>query len=259
MDARKARALHDMGFTVWVRRSDAAVEAAVPGSIGSGDSSERIIALATDTTTARGNEPVGGTASAPDIPRATDESPDWAALEAAVAACTRCALAGGRKRTVFGVGARDARWLLVGEAPGAEEDRRGEPFVGRAGKLLDAMLAALGLGRDEVFITNIVKCRPPGNRDPKPEEAASCRGYLDRQIEWVAPKLILALGRVAAQQLLGVEAPVGRMRGRAHEGPNGVPVVVTYHPAYLLRTPIAKRKVWEDLKLALATVAPRAS
>jgi DNA polymerase len=149
--------------------------------------------------------------------------------------------------------------MLIGEAPGAEEDKRGEPFVGRAGKLLDAMLAALGLTRGDVFITNIVKCRPPGNRDPAPEEAAACRDYLTAQIEGVAPTLILALGRVAAQQLLGVETPVGRLRGRVHEGPGNTPVVVTYHPAYLLRTPIAKRKVWDDLKLALATAAPSAS
>lgn len=184
---------------------------------------------------------------------------DWPELEAAVSHCTRCALAQGRKQTVFGVGSRHARWMLVGEAPGAEEDKRGEPFVGRAGRLLDAMLDALYVKRNDVFITNIVKCRPPRNRDPRPEEADTCRAYLDRQIEWVAPQLILALGRVSAQNLLGLDSPVGRMRGRVHEGPRNTPVVVTYHPAYLLRTPIAKRKVWSDLKLALATALPAGS
>lgn len=203
--------------------------------------------------------PVGASRPAPLAPAAPGEHgfSGWSDLEQAVSHCECCALAGGRKQTVFGVGAHDARWMLVGEAPGAEEDRRGEPFVGRAGRLLDAMLGALAVGRQDVFITNIVKCRPPGNRDPKPEEAAACRPYLDRQIEWIAPELILALGRVAAQQLLGASGSVGRMRGHVHAGPGGRPVVVTYHPAYLLRRPIAKRKVWNDLKLALAVAAPR--
>jgi len=193
----------------------------------------------------------------PTTARAKLPVPDnWDELEVAVSQCDRCALAQGRKQAVFGVGAHDARWLLVGEAPGAEEDRRGEPFVGRAGKLLDAMLEALRVEREEVFITNIVKCRPPGNRDPEPREADACRAYLDKQIEWIKPELILALGRVAAQNLLGVDTAVGRLRGRVHQGPHATPVVVTYHPAYLLRTPIAKRKVWEDLKLALATASP---
>jgi len=147
--------------------------------------------------------------------------------------------------------------MIVGEAPGAEEDRRGEPFVGRAGKLLDAMLGALGVARGDVYITNIVKCRPPGNRDPKPEEAGACWDYLAAQIELVDPALLLAVGRVAAQRLLGVEAPVGRLRGRVHEGPGGRPLVVTYHPAYLLRNPPAKRKVWDDLTRARAVASPR--
>lgn len=180
----------------------------------------------------------------------------WAELEAAVAGCTRCALAAGRTRTVFGVGSRSARWMIVGEAPGAEEDRRGEPFVGRAGRLLDAMLGALRLGREQVFITNIVKCRPPGNRDPRPEEAQACWGYLSAQIELIDPALLLAVGRVAAQRLLGLEIAVGRLRGQVHEGPGGRPVIVTYHPAYLLRNPPAKRLAWADLKLALATASP---
>ncbi len=184
-----------------------------------------------------------------------DILPSWAELKTAVARCTRCALAQRRQHTVFGVGTRDARWMVVGEAPGAQEDRRGEPFVGRAGTLLDAMLAALGTRRDAVFITNIVKCRPPGNRDPTSEEADACRGYLLAQIEHVDPGLILALGRVAAQQLLGVKTPVGKLRGRVHQGPGARPVVVTYHPAYLLRTPAAKRQAWADLQLAQSCVA----
>lgn len=178
----------------------------------------------------------------------------WDDLQRTVAGCTRCALAQHRHNTVFGVGSRSASWMIVGEAPGAEEDRRGEPFVGRAGKLLDAILEAMGTSREEVFITNIVKCRPPGNRDPKPEEAAACRDYLQAQIETVDPALLLAVGRIAAHHLLGVETSVGRLRGKIHEGPGGRPVVVTYHPAYLLRTPTAKRKVWADLQLARSRV-----
>ena len=181
---------------------------------------------------------------------------DWDALRARVASCTDCELAGSRTNTVFGVGNADADWLIIGEAPGAEEDRRGEPFVGRAGALLDQMLTAIGQSRDEVFIANILKCRPPNNRDPRPAEARACRAYLERQIELVRPKIILAVGRIAAQNLLGSDEPVGRMRGRPHEF-GGVPLVVTYHPAYLLRSPSQKGKAWHDLCLAkrLATEA----
>ncbi|MBA3564931.1 MAG: uracil-DNA glycosylase [Gammaproteobacteria bacterium] len=176
---------------------------------------------------------------------------DWPDLEDAVAKCTRCPLHATRTQTVFGVGNRKAEWMIIGEAPGGEEDRRGEPFVGRAGKMLDAMLRAAGFAREEVFIANILKCRPPRNRDPQAEEAAQCAPYLARQIELVAPKLILAVGRIAAQQLLGTDAPVGRLRGRVHRlAAPDVPVVVTYHPAYLLRSPGEKRKSWDDLLLA---------
>ena len=146
--------------------------------------------------------------------------------------------------------------MVIGEAPGAEEDRRGEPFVGRAGKLLDEMLRAIGEARDTVFITNILKCRPPGNRDPKADEAAACRAYLERQVELVNPKIILAVGRIAAQQLLGCDVPVGRLRGKLHQF-GDTPMVVTYHPAYLLRSPSQKRKVWDDLCLASRIVAER--
>lgn len=173
----------------------------------------------------------------------------WPELREQVARCTRCALHESRTQTVFGVGNPDADWMIIGEAPGAEEDRRGEPFVGRAGKLLDEMLRAVGQGRDSVFIANILKCRPPNNRDPKPDESAECRGYLERQIELVQPKIIVAVGRIAAQLLLDTDTPVGRLRGTLHHL-GDIPLVVTYHPAYLLRSPSQKRKSWDDLRLA---------
>ena len=179
-------------------------------------------------------------------------APDWEALQRDVAGCRLCALHEGRTQTVFGVGDANADWMLIGEAPGAEEDRRGEPFVGRAGKLLDAMLAALGLSRQQVFIANILKCRPPNNRDPRPEEVLACENYLVQQINAVKPRLIVALGRVAAQNLLKTETPIGKMRGKRFQyGDPPVPVVVTYHPAYLLRAPREKRKSWQDLQLAM--------
>ncbi|HQU14784.1 MAG: uracil-DNA glycosylase [Chromatiales bacterium 21-64-14] len=175
----------------------------------------------------------------------------WDALEARVAACTLCGLHQTRSRTVFGVGDREATWMVVGEAPGAEEDRQGEPFVGRAGKLLNAMLAAIGLERRQVYIANILKCRPPENRDPRPEEAACCEPYLRRQVELVRPRVILALGRIAAHHLLGTTTSLARLRGQTHRyGVTDIPVVVTYHPAYLLRSPGEKRKAWVDLLYA---------
>jgi len=176
----------------------------------------------------------------------------WEQLKAEVAACRKCALHATRTQAVFGVGDRHAQWLVIGEAPGAEEDRQGEPFVGRAGQLLNSMLRAIGLARGEnVYIANILKSRPPGNRDPKPEEIASCLPYLKRQIALIEPRVILAVGRIAAQNLLGTEAPLGRLRGRVHHfGELNTPLIVTYHPAYLLRTPAEKRKAWEDLKFA---------
>ena len=178
--------------------------------------------------------------------------PDWEMLQQRVAACSRCELHKGRTRTVFGVGNPAADWLLIGEAPGAEEDRQGEPFVGRAGKLLNAMLAAIGLERGQVYIANILKCRPPNNRDPRPEEVSECEPYLKQQIAMIKPKIILALGRVAAQNLLRIEVPIGRMRGQRYTyGDAEIPVVVTYHPAYLLRSPREKRKSWQDLQLAV--------
>jgi DNA polymerase len=176
---------------------------------------------------------------------------DWDALRGRVAACTLCELHKTRTQTVFGVGAQDSDWLVIGEAPGADEDRQGEPFVGRAGQLLNSMLRAIGLPRETVYIANILKCRPPGNRDPKPEESACCTPYLHRQIALLKPKIILVVGRVAAQKLLETDAPLARLRGQVHRyGPLSTPLVVTYHPAYLLRSPGEKRKAWVDLKFA---------
>jgi len=193
----------------------------------------------------------------PSIAVATDE---WSAIENEVAACTRCVLHRGRTRTVFGSGDRRAEWMVVGEAPGAEEDQQGEPFVGAAGQLLTAMLAAIELPRESVFIGNILKCRPPENRDPKPDEVSECLPYLHRQVALVRPKIILAFGRVAAQNLLGTDKPLAQLRGAVHGfGSSGVPVIVTYHPAYLLRSPGEKRKAWEDLKFARRVFVERSS
>lgn len=185
---------------------------------------------------------------------------DWEPLAARVAACTRCELHTTRTQTVFGVGNRQADWLIIGEAPGADEDAQGEPFVGRAGQLLNAMLFAVGLKREQVYIANILKCRPPGNRDPRPEEVSCCESYLFRQIELLQPKIILAVGRIAAQNLLKTDTPIGKLRGQVQRcGAAGIPVVVTYHPAYLLRSPTEKRKAWADLQLACATLRSMAA
>jgi uracil-DNA glycosylase len=181
---------------------------------------------------------------------------DWAQLRERIAGCTRCALSATRTQTVFGVGNPEADWLVVGEAPGAEEDRQGEPFVGRAGQLLNSMLRAIGLAREQVFIANVLKCRPPGNRDPSPQEVAECLPYLERQIALIKPKIMLAVGRIASQALLHTDVPLGRLRQQVHAfGASRVPLVVTYHPAYLLRTPADKRKAWEDLKFARGVCA----
>jgi len=189
--------------------------------------------------------------ASPPLPSA-DTAAAWEALRAEVLKCTRCPLHTTRTQGVLGVGPKRADWLVIGEAPGAEEDRRGEPFVGAAGQLLDAMLRAIGLDRrSNVYIANVLKSRPPGNRDPKPEEVAACLPYLIRQVALLQPKIMLAVGRIAAQNLLGTDAPLGRLRGQVHRfGELNTPLVVTYHPAYLLRTPADKRKAWEDLKFA---------
>jgi DNA polymerase len=190
-------------------------------------------------------------AVAADPSTAREAGIDWPELRARVAACTRCALCNTRTQTVFGVGNPTAEWLIVGEAPGAEEDRQGEPFVGRAGQLLNSMLHAIGLAREQVYIANVLKCRPPGNRDPTSGEAAECLPYLEQQIALLKPKVMLAVGRIAAQNLLRTDVTLGRLRQQVHTfGISRVPLVVTYHPAYLLRTPTDKRKAWEDLKFA---------
>ena len=202
----------------------------------------------------RGRAPVPAIDAADAAPTALD----WDSLQARVARCTRCRLAESRTQTVFGVGNPAADWMIVGEAPGADEDRQGEPFVGRAGQLLNAILHAVGLQRDQVFIANILKCRPPRNRDPKNEEVEQCLPYLERQVELIKPRLIVALGRVAAQNLLSSNEPIGRLRGRTHSfGSADIPVVVTYHPAYLLRSPLEKRKVWQDMQMAVSLAEER--
>lgn len=200
----------------------------------------------------RGLPAAAATATAA-LPAVTDTAA-WETLERRALACTACALHETRTRVVFGTGNRQASWLVIGEAPGADEDRQGEPFVGRAGQLLNEMLRAVGLDRHTVYIANILKCRPPDNRDPRPEEVAACSGYLRRQVELVAPRLIFCVGRIAAQTLLETTAPIGSLRGRVHALPGlAVPVVVTYHPAYLLRSPGQKRRAWDDLCLARRT------
>ena len=267
-EAERARLLARMGIAVYAPRSSAPAPAQAPAANPPPDPRPE---PASDAPRPPGPAPGSASPRPPAPPRAGDGPGDepggapgeaagapvsalaWPELEAAVAGCIACPLHRSRRRTVFGVGARDAEWMVIGEGPGANEDRQGEPFVGRAGRLLDAMLFAAGLSREEVFITNTVKCRPPGNRDPEPAETERCGPFLDRQIALVEPRVILAVGRVAAQVLLGVNAPLARLRGREHPYPRGggrVPVVATYHPAYLLRTPIAKRAAWEDLCFA---------
>ncbi len=198
-------------------------------------------------------------AQARGLARETIARLDWPGLRDEVAQCRACALCDSRKHTVFGVGNERAHWMVVGEAPGEKEDLQGEPFVGAAGQLLDSMLRAIGLGRAEgpperqVYIANTLKCRPPRNRNPDPAELAQCEPFLQRQIELIQPRIILAMGRFAVQQLLRSQEPIGRLRGRVHRY-QGVPLIVTYHPAYLLRNLPDKARAWEDLCLALKTL-----
>lgn len=193
--------------------------------------------------------------AAPDARTAHIFTMDWLQLKGAVSECRSCELCKTRTNTVFGVGDEQADWLIVGEAPGAEEDARGEPFVGQAGQLLDNMLASIGLKRGaNVYIANVLKCRPPGNRNPGPAEVAQCSPYLQRQIQLIRPKLIIAMGRFAAQSLLETDATVGSLRGKLHRY-RGVPLIVSYHPAYLLRSLQEKAKAWEDLCFARGTMA----
>lgn len=234
MQARREQYLEALGIDVWVPRQRRAPVAP-----------------------AARLEPSAVPAPAPVSEQDAGTIESWRALRAEVAACTKCALHATRTQAVFGVGDMRAEWLVIGEAPGAEEDRRGEPFVGRAGQLLDSMLRAIDLARGHnVYVANVLKSRPPANRDPKPDEVAACMPYLTRQIALIRPKVILAVGRIAAQTLLETDAPLARLRGRVHRfGPLDTPLVVTYHPAYLLRSPGEKRKAWEDLKFARSVFA----
>jgi DNA polymerase len=232
-DGRQLAYLAALGVDVYVRRAlaNAAHPATEPAPAG-------VAASEASVAVAAGPEPGLG----------------WEPLRELVASCTRCALHQTRTQTVFGVGNPRARWMFVGEAPGADEDRQGEPFVGRAGQLLTSMLKAVGFQREDVYIANVLKCRPPGNRDPKPEEALQCRGYLERQIELVSPALVVAVGRIAAQNLLATDTALARLRGKVHAlGARRWPLVVMYHPAYLLRSPGEKRKAWQDLLFARQT------
>jgi uracil-DNA glycosylase len=225
---RRNRYLEAIGVDVWVRRPG--------GPLG---------ALEVSVV------PTPAVAEVPESVSADVLEP-WQALRTEILSCTKCSLHKTRTQGVVGVGPRRTDWMVIGEAPGAEEDRRGEPFVGRAGHLLDAMLRAIGLDRrTNVYIANVLKSRPPNNRDPKPEEVAACLPYLMRQIALLQPRLMLAVGRIAAQNLLSTDMSLSRLRGKVHYfGELNTPLIVTYHPAYLLRTPADKRKAWEDLKFA---------
>lgn len=179
-----------------------------------------------------------------------NQESDWPMIESQVSNCKKCSLHKGRNNTVFGDGNRNSDWFFIGEAPGKDEDLQGKPFVGRAGRLLSEVIFSMGLSREDVFIANILKCRPPDNRDPMPEEVQQCFPYLEKQIELVKPKIIVAVGRIAAHSLLGNDLPMGKLRGKIHGfGPSEIPTLIIYHPAYLLRSPSQKKKVWEDLQL----------
>jgi uracil-DNA glycosylase family 4 len=240
---RRRQYLEAMGIDLWVRRGAAPAASEIVGPLAAPAAAEPPRAVENLAEPA----PLSAPATSPE-----DTTLAWQRLLDEVRRCTRCPLHATRTQGVLGVGPKRADWLVIGEAPGVEEDRRGEPFVGAAGQLLDAMLRAIGLDRKtNVYIANILKSRPPNNRDPRPEEVAACLPYLERQIALLQPKIMLAVGRIAAQNLLDTDAPLGRLRGRVHHfGEMHTPLVVTYHPAYLLRTPADKRKAWEDLKFA---------
>jgi len=243
---RSRRYLGAMGVQVWrLRAADVDTQGPeeIPPPAHQGDTMASESAEPADvgveppTGTVPGAVPTDGTAGA-----------DWDRLSEAVSSCRACELCATRTQTVFGVGNRQADLMIVGEAPGADEDRQGEPFVGRAGQLLNLMLAAIGFEREQVFIANILKCRPPGNRDPRPEETLRCEPYLMRQIALVRPRVLLSVGRISAQKLLKTGDPIGKLRGRWFAfGPDEIPLTVTYHPAYLLRSPEQKSKAWQDL------------
>lgn len=259
MDSRRLAYLRALDVDVWVRR-DQMFEAPVAEAV---ETAVPVSAPTPVDMAPKAAPPAEVARPAENVPReiGVDHAAglDWSALEQAVRTCQRCALHQTRTQGVFGVGNRQASWLIIGEAPGVDEDRQGEPFVGRAGQLLNSMLKAMGLSREQVFIANILKSRPPGNRDPRPDEVRECIPYLYRQIELINPRLILCVGRIAAQTLLGTDTPIGKLRGNLHHlppvHPSGKPrpMIVTYHPAYLLRSPAEKRKAWADLVMAMQT------
>ena len=261
LDERQRAMLAEMGVRVWRPASGACgvpdVHEIAPEKIAEKDHSTRTSGEKwpeTVTPAPLPPRPASTAANGASAPQGL-EALDWPALEATVAACQACGLCATRSQTVFGVGDPTASWMVVGEAPGEQEDLRGEPFVGPAGQLLDNMLRAVGLartgtGEQGVYIANVLKCRPPSNRNPQPDEVARCEPYLRRQVALVRPRIILAMGRFAVQSLLQTQEPIGRLRGRVHHY-QGVSVVVTYHPAYLLRNLPDKAKAWADLVLAL--------
>jgi uracil-DNA glycosylase family 4 len=270
MDERQQHYLKAMGIQAWVRREliDEAAPAEPAPAAESILESAPVSVIQPQAVSqpqdipqpkAAAPAPVETPVPAPAVVEPVDVSGwGWEQLAEGVKACRQCDLYKTRMNAVLGVGDRQAQWMLIGEAPGADEDRQAEPFVGRAGQLLNEMLKAVGLKREQVYIANILKCRPPNNRDPKPEEVAACGAYLQRQIELVQPKLIIALGRIAAQNLLHTEQSMAKLRGQVHtHADSATPMVVTYHPAYLLRSPAEKRKSWQDLKLALSVFDPR--
>lgn len=257
LDARQRAMLAEMGVRVWQPESpEGGMDDAPPGPPQGGET------VAPPAGVAVARPAAAAAVAAPSVaaPRADIAGMDWDALEQAVAGCQACGLCQSRRNTVFGVGDRQARWLVVGEAPGEHEDLQGEPFVGQAGQLLDNMLKAIGLdrraaGAPAVYIANVLKCRPPANRNPQPEEVLQCEPFLRRQVALLQPQIILALGRFAAQTLLQptlpevATLPLGKLRGQVHQY-EGLPLIVSYHPAYLLRTPQDKAKAWADLCLA---------
>ena len=263
LDARQRAMLAEMGVRVWAPRPAAARAAPVAAAETPTQAPAASVVQPPVAAPVRAPAAAAVEAPVPPTPVAAPPRPpagslDWPALREAVAGCQACGLCKSRRNTVFGVGDMQADWMIVGEAPGENEDRQGEPFVGAAGQLLDNMLRAVGRSREGegaqgTYIANVLKCRPPANRNPLPEEVAKCEPYLVRQVELVKPRVIVAMGRFAVQSLLKTTEPIGRLRGRVHRY-EGVPVIVTYHPAYLLRTPGDKGKAWADLCLAMETV-----
>jgi uracil-DNA glycosylase len=271
---RQLAMLREMGIRLWSpepAQAEAEVAVATPPqrpvpAVGSaGQTAARAPAVAPTAAEAQRAAPAVAVVRAPLAGGAAAGvgTLDWPALREAVAACTACKLCTSRTQTVFGVGHPNAHWMLVGEGPGEQEDLQGEPFVGKSGQLLDNMLRAVALRRgdgspaQQVYIANAVKCRPPNNRHPEPDELAACAAFLARQVALVQPRIIVALGRAAVQSLLGSHEPIGRLRGRVHRYQD-VPLIVTYHPAYLLRSPTEKARAWEDLCLAMDTLAAAA-